>query len=335
MAEELRDVVGVGNAIVDVLVETDDAFLETQGLVKGAMTLIDANEALALYSATEGGVECSGGSAANTMAGIASFGGAASYIGKVRDDGLGKVFRTKIDQSGVSFETLPATNGPPTARCVILVTPDAQRTMQTFLGAAAALEPEDIDPSTIEGCRVVYLEGYLWDPPPAKQAFLKAAEIAHRAGRRVALSLSDAFCVDRHRAELQEFVRDHVDLLFANEDEIISLFEASNFDEAVRMITGQCEVAALTRGKQGSAVVSAAGVIEVPAAPVERVVDTTGAGDLYASGFLFGFSHDLGPGTCAKLGGIAAAEVISHFGARPAVSLSDLIRGMNLPGIGR
>ncbi|MCP3978367.1 MAG: adenosine kinase [bacterium] len=319
------DVVGIGNAIVDVLARIEDDLLETHGLIKGSMTLVDADQAEALYAEMTGTVECSGGSAANTMVGLASFGGRAAYIGKVRDDKLGRVFSADIAEAGVEFPTLAAAEGSPTGRCLVLVSADAQRTMQTFLGISAELAPSDVDSHTIAAANVTYLEGYLWDPPPAKQAFLCAAEIAHAAGRRVALSLSDSFCVERHRDEFRDFVATHIDILFANEDEIVSLYRAADFDEAVRALPPRCTTAALTRGAKGSVIVDGGKVYEVAAAPVEMVLDTTGAGDLYAAGFLFGLGRGDTAPACARLGGIAAAEVISHVGARPRKELASLI----------
>lgn len=328
MADELYDVVGIGNAILDVLAHSDDEFLRERGLAKGSMRLIDEDQAALLYAEMGAGVERSGGSAANSMVGIASLGGTASFIGKVHDDALGRAFRRDIRASGVAFETEAAESGPPTGRCLVLVTPDAQRTMNTYLGAAANLGPEDIDPATVERARVTYLEGYLYDPPPAKDAFLKAAEIAHGAGRKVALSLSDSFCVERHRAEFRNLVKNHADILFANETEIISLFETSSFDEAMEQLRGSRLVAALTRGEKGSVIVAGDRVLEVDPAPVSRVLDTTGAGDLYAAGFLYGLTRDRDLETCGRLGGIAAAEIISHVGARPETSLAELVRSV-------
>jgi sugar/nucleoside kinase (ribokinase family) len=258
------------------------------------------------------------------MAGIASLGGRGAYIGKVRDDQLGAVFRHDITAIGVRFDTAAATSGPATARCLILVTPDAQRTMNTYLGACIEFGPDDVDEALIAGALVTYLEGYLFDPPGAKAAFRKAAAAAHAAGRKVALSLSDAFCVNRHRAEFRELLRHHVDILFANEVEICALFETADFDAAARAVRELCDIAALTRSKKGSVVVTPQGAAAVPAAHVARVVDTTGAGDLYASGFLYGYTHGQDLPGCARLGSLCAAEVISHFGARPAVPLKDL-----------
>jgi sugar/nucleoside kinase (ribokinase family) len=326
MAESPLDVVGIGNAIVDVLATTTDDFLSAEGLPKGAMTLVDEGRGEAIYAKMAAAVECSGGSAANTMGGFASFGGKGAYIGKVRDDQLGKVFRHDINALGVTFETKAARNGPSTARCLVLVTPDAQRTMATYLGACVELGPEDIDAGAIKRSQLVYLEGYLYDPPRAKAAFLEAAKIAHEAGGGVALTLSDPFCVERHKADFQDLVDHHVDVLFANEAELKALTGCSDFDHAVAEVRGKCAVAAITRSALGSVVLTDEGAVTVPAMPVGELVDTTGAGDLYAAGFLYGMTHELGPADCARLGGLAAAEIISHMGARPLVSLKELRR---------
>ena len=318
------DVVAIGHAIVDVLAHGDDATLEKMGVVKGAMALVAAEESEALYAAMGPAVEASGGSAANTAAGVASFGGAAAFVGKVRDDQLGAVFSHDIRAGGVEFDTPPAHHGPATARCLIVVTPDAQRTMSTYLGAATGLSTADIDDDLLARSQVTYLEGYLWDPPEAIGALRRAMAVAHEAGQRVAFSLSDPFCVERHREEFLELVDREVDVLFANEAEVTSLTRAGSFEEAVEAMAGRCPVAALTRGPLGSVVVEGESVIEVPAAPVEEVVDTTGAGDLYAAGFLYGLTRGKDLQTCASLGGLAAAEVISHIGARPEASLAQL-----------
>ena len=317
------DVLGIGNAIVDVLAHTTDSDLAAMGLAKGVMTLVDHATSDSIYRRMGPGVEVSGGSCANTMAGIAALGGRAGYVGKVKRDQLGEVFRHDLRAQGVRFETDPAADGPATARCLILVTPDAQRTMQTYLGACVELGPEDVDASLVADAGVTYLEGYLWDPPEAKKAFLKAAEIAHAAGRKVALSLSDPFCVERHRDEFRDLVANHVDILFANEAEITALFR-SDFDAAVAAVAGHCEVAAITRGAMGSVVVNGGGVLACAAEPVTRVVDTTGAGDLYAAGFLHGLSQGRDLSTCGRLGGLCAAEIISHIGARPEADLAEL-----------
>lgn len=318
------DVVGIGNAIVDVIAHAAEAFIADEALQKGAMTLIDARRAEALYRRMGPAIESSGGSAGNTMAGIASLGGKGGYIGKVRDDILGEVFRHDITAIGVGFETPPAATGPGTARCLILVTPDGQRTMATYLGACVELGPEDIDPQLIAAAQVTYLEGYLFDQPRAQQAFREAAGIAHGAGRQVALTLSDPFCVGRHRAAFRELVQGEIDILFANEAEICSLYETKDFGEAAAAVRGHVRVAALTRSAQGSLVLADGMAHRVEAAPVAHVVDTTGAGDLYAAGFLYGLTRGLPLPTCGALGSLCAAEIISHVGARPETPLRGL-----------
>ena len=319
-----HDVIGIGNAIVDVLSHAGDDFLAENGIEKGGMTLIDAARAEDLYARMGQGLEISGGSAANTMVGVASLGGSAAYVGKVRADSLGEVFARDIRAAGVTFTTPATTTGAPTARCLILVSPDAQRSMNTFLGACVELGPEDIVESEIAGARVTYLEGYLWDPPRAKAAFRKAAALAHGAGRTVALSLSDSFCVHRHRDEFLDLLAGSVDVLFANEAEILALFQTDRFDEAVRALRRTKALAVLTRGSAGAVVVAGDALHEVPAHPVATVVDTTGAGDLFAAGFLAGFSRNRPLPECAGLGALAAAEIISHIGARPLVPLRSL-----------
>ena len=293
MTNATYDVIGVGNAIVDVLSPTEDEFLTSHGLDKGMMTLIDTDQAAALYDAMGPGIEVSGGSAANTLAGIASLGGKGAYIGKVRNDTLGGVFNHDIKAIGVDFRTPPATDGATTARCLIFVTPDAQRTMQTYLGISVELGPDDIDEGAIRESQITYLEGYLFDPPAAKQAFVKAAEIAHAAGRKVALTLSDPFCVDRHRAEFMHLISGHVDIVFANEDETKSLFEVDDFDSALQQMQGHCEIAALTRSEKGSVIVAGGDVHVVDAAPVDKVVDTTGAGDTFTGYFIAALARNM------------------------------------------
>lgn len=321
------DVVGIGNAIVDVLAHADDAFLARHAMTKGTMALIDADAADRLYADMASGIECSGGSAANTIAGVASLGGRGAFIGKVKNDELGKVFHHDIEAIGVHFPTAAASDGVATARCLINVTPDAERTMSTFLGACVELGPNDVDEDVVRGSKVTYLEGYLWDREEAKAAFVRAAELAHEAGREVSLSLSDPFCVDRHRDSFLELVENHVDILFANEDEILSLYQVESFDDALQRVRGHCRVAALTRSAKGSVVISGDDVHIVDAEPGVKVVDTTGAGDAYAAGFLFGYTngHANDLAHCARLGGIAAAEIISHFGARPETPLNELV----------
>jgi sugar/nucleoside kinase (ribokinase family) len=324
MAEARFDVVGIGNAIVDVLAHADEKFLAQFELTKGAMTLIDADRAATLYDNMSPAVECSGGSAANTIACLASLGGQGAFIGKVHDDQLGKIFRHDIRSLGITFETAPSVGGVSTARCLIFVTPDADRTMQTFLGACVELNPVDIDPKIIADAKVIYLEGYLWDPPGAKQAFIEAADLAHDADRLVALSLSDPFCVNRYRDEFRDLVEQHIDILFANEDEICSLYQVDNFDDALQQVRGHCKIAALTRSEKGSVIISGDDVHVIDAAPVKKLVDTTGAGDAYAAGFLYGLTQGKPLDECGRLGGIASAEVISHFGARPETPLKEL-----------
>jgi sugar/nucleoside kinase (ribokinase family) len=324
MTQADLDVLGIGNAIVDVLAHCEDAFLESEGLVKGSMNLIEVAQSDALYERMGPGVEVSGGAAANSMAGIASFGGRAAYIGKIRDDQLGAVFTHDIRAAGVHFDTPVAPDGPPTARSLILVTPDAHRTMSTYLGAAVELGPEDVDTDLVARCSVTYLEGYLWDKPRAKDAFRVAMAAARAAGRRVSLTLSDSFCVERHRAEFNALVDDQVDILFANQEEILSLTQTRDLRAAVAAVRGRPEIIVVTRSERGSMVVTAEDTVEVPAAPLERLVDTTGAGDLYAAGFLHGFTTGRPLAECAALGSLAAAEVISHLGARPQTDLAAL-----------
>lgn len=323
MSRYSYDVIGVGNAIVDVIANVDDDFLVEHDLCKGSMTLIDTDRAKALYEDMPPGIETSGGSAANTLAGVASFGGRAAFIGKVRDDQLGEVFRHDIRAAGVDFDTPLALDGPPTARCLIQVTPDAQRTMNTYLGIAALLEPDDIDRDLVASSRIVYCEGYLWDVDIAKQAIRLAMDIARDAGNKVAMTLSDSFCVERHRDEWLELIHDRVDILFANEHEIAALY-GEDFEGCAHEVVRHVEIACLTRSEKGSVVVTADGMIDIPAYDIDKRVDTTGAGDLYAAGFLFGYSqgHDLA--TCGRLGSMAAAEVITHMGARPVTPLRKL-----------
>lgn len=318
------DVLGIGNAIVDVISTVHEGFLTDNGLAKGSMQLIDENQAQAIYDIMGPGTEVSGGSAANTVAGLASFGSKAAFFGKVKADQLGNVFRHDISAAGVNFETPGAQDGSETARCLILVTPDGERTMNTFLGACVEFGPEDIDEDVVRDSKVTYMEGYLWDPEQAKLAFLKAAEIARGAGREVSLSLSDAFCVDRHRDSFLKLIRRDVDILFANEDEIKSLYQVDTFDDALQAVRKDCKMAALTRSRAGSVIISDDEVHVVEAQKVEQVVDTTGAGDLYAAGFFAGYTNGKGLGHCGQLGALAASEVISHIGARPQINLKDL-----------
>src|SRR3954464_3619363 len=325
MASIRFDVLGIGNAIVDVIARTEDDFLAKQNMRKGAMQLIDEVQAVGIYDAMGPAVEVSGGSAANTIVGVASLGGRAAFIGKIKDDDLGRVFAHDIRAAGAAFPPAPASAGPSTARCYVLVTPDGERTMNTYLGAAQDLHPNDIDPESIAAAQIIYLEGYLWDPPRAKEAFLKAAKIAHDAGRDVALTLSDAFCVDRYRTEFLELIRaGTVDLVFANERELHSLYETADFDTALQALRKDARMGVITRSEKGCLVVTREPTDAVPAAPVAKVVDATGAGDLFAAGFLVGLSRGADNRTCARLGAMAAAEVIQHLGARPETSLKAL-----------
>jgi len=325
MAAIRYDVLGIGNAIVDVIARTDDDFLAEHRMRKGTMQLIDEGRAAGIYDAMGPAVEVSGGSAANTIVGAASLGARTAFVGKVKDDELGRVFAHDIRAAGVAFATPPASDGPSTARCYVLVTPDGERTMNTYLGAAQDLHPNDIDPDAIAGAQITYLEGYLWDPPHAKEAFLKAAKIAHAAERDVALTLSDAFCVDRYRAEFLDLIRTGtVDLVFANERELHSLYQTADFDTAVNALRSDARLAVVTRSEKGCLVVTREETDAVPASPIERLVDATGAGDLFAAGFLVGLSRGADYRTSARLGALAAAEVIQHLGARPETSLKAL-----------
>jgi sugar/nucleoside kinase (ribokinase family) len=332
MAASRYDVIGIGNAIVDVIARTEDDFLVAHGMHKGGMALIDEERAEKIDGAMGPAVEASGGSAANTIVGVDSFGGRAAFVGKVKDDELGRAFAHDIRAARVGFDTPPASDGPSTARCYIMVTPDGERTMNTFLGAAQDLHPRDIDEAAIAASAVIYLEGYLWDPPHAKEAFVKAATVAHGAGRRVALTLSDAFCVDRYRAEFLNLIRKGtVDIVFANERELHSLYQTADFDTAVKLLRADAKLAVVTRSEKGCVVVSRDAVEAVQAMPIGRVVDVTGAGDLFAAGFLVGHSHGKDHRTAARLGALAAAEVIQHIGARPVVSLKALAAENGLP----
>jgi sugar/nucleoside kinase (ribokinase family) len=328
------DVLGIGNAIVDVLARSDDDELAKAGLRKGAMQLVDEARAAELYETMGPTTVASGGSAANTMVGLAGLGARAAFVGKVKDDEAGREFAHDIRKAGVGFETPFADGGPATARCLILVTPDGQRTMNTFLGACQALAPEDIDEARVASASVLYMEGYLWDPPGAKAAFLKAAKVSRANGRKVALSLSDAFCVDRYREEFLGLIRDRVvDLIFANESELHSLYQTADFDTAIRALGAEKDlIGVVTRSEQGCVVAQNGAFVSAPAHPVEEVVDTTGAGDLFAAGFLAGFVQNLPYERSAALGALAAAEIISHFGARPLKDLKQLARDNGLLG---
>lgn len=325
MAGKKFDAVGIGNAIVDVIASADEAFIQKMGLIHGSMTLLNARDAERIYQAMGSARECSGGSAANTIAGLAAMGGKAAFIGKVRNDQLGHVFAHDIRAAGVHFATPATEMGPDTARCLVLVNPDAQRTMGTYLGASSGLTPADIDRDLLKQAEVVYLEGYLWDPPQAKEAFLLAMDMAHTFGGKVAFSLSDPFCVDRYRQDFRALAEKHIDILFANEEELKSLYEVKTFDEGLQAVRQYCEVAVLTRSAKGSVIVTSDEIHVIDAAPVAKVVDTTGAGDLYAAGFLYGYARNLPLALCGRLGAAAAAEIISHYGARPEADLKNLI----------
>jgi sugar/nucleoside kinase (ribokinase family) len=325
MSAKRFDVTAIGNAIVDVIAQADDALLQKHNLPKGAMSLIDAADAERLYAIMGPGKEASGGSAGNTIAGIAALGGKAAYIGKVAGDQLGDVFTHDIRAIGVTYDTERLEGGLPTARSLIFVTPDAQRTMQTFLGAATQLGPEDVNMDYISSSKVVYLEGYLWDLPRAKKAMLDAALKAHESGVKVSLTLSDAFCVDRFRDEFLDLAKNHIDILFANESEILSLYQTKDFDEALQQVRRDCEIVALTRSEKGSVVVDRDEVHVIDAEKSVKVVDTTGAGDAYAAGFLYGYTQGYGLAICGKLGGMLAAEVISHYGPRAEKNLKELV----------
>jgi sugar/nucleoside kinase (ribokinase family) len=324
MAEKTYDVVGIGNAIVDIIARCDEGFLTKHDLDKGFMRLIDADEAGRLYEIMGPAIERSGGSVANSIAGLASFGAKCGFIGRVAADQFGGIFRHDIRSLGIAYTTEPAVDGAPTARCLILVTPDGERTMNTFLGASIDFTPGDIDADMIGAARIVYLEGYLFDKDAAKAAFREAARLAKASGAKVALTLSDPFCVDRHRDDFRKLVKEGADIVFANEKEITTLYEVNSFDEAADAALQDCELAVLTRSEAGSVIVGAGETVEVPADPVHKVVDATGAGDLYAAGFLYGLTKDMALEDCGRLGSLAAAEVISHIGARPEVSLSKL-----------
>jgi sugar/nucleoside kinase (ribokinase family) len=332
MADAKYDVLGIGNAIFDVLVKTDEKFLSRHGMTKGSMALIDEARAAAIYRDMGPATTMSGGSAANTIVGVASFGARAAYVGKVKQDEVGTLYTHDIRAAGVAFNTTAAADGPATGCSYILVTGDGERTMNTYLGAAQNLLPGDIDPAEISAAQIVYLEGYLWDPKDAKDAFVKASTIAHGAGRQVALTLSDAFCVDRYRDEFIELMRKGtVDLVFANESELHSLYETSDFDSALKALRADVKLGVVTRSEKGCMVVSKDGVVAVPASPIEELVDTTGAGDLFAAGFLFGLVRNAGYENAGRLGALAAAEVIQHIGARPQVSLKELAMRAGLP----
>lgn len=332
MTSAQYDVLGIGNAIFDILVQTDDAFLKAHDMAKGSMALIDEARATAVYQAMGPATEISGGSAANTIVGVADFGARAAYIGKVKDDQIGKLYMHDIRAAKVAFDTPAAASGPATGCSYILVTPDGERTMNTYLGAAQDLTPADIDAAQVASSSVLYLEGYLWDPKSAKEAFLKASKIAHDNKRTVALTLSDAFCVGRYRGEFLDLMRTKtVDLIFANESELKSLYETEDFDKALGQLRKDVARAVVTRSEKGCVVADKDGVISVPAFPVDKVIDTTGAGDLFAAGFLFGLVRGVSHEQAGRLGALAAAEVIQHIGARPQTSLKALAQKHGLP----
>jgi sugar/nucleoside kinase (ribokinase family) len=332
MTSAKYDVLGIGNAIFDVLVQTDESFLAAHGMTKGGMALIDEARAAAIYRDMGPATEMSGGSAANTIVGLANLGARAAYVGKVKDDPIGRLYVHDIRAAGVAFETKAASDGPATGCSYILVTPDGERTMNTYLGAAQELMPDDIDPAEIAASSVIYLEGYLWDPKNAKDAFVKASTIAHDSGRQVALTLSDSFCVDRYRGEFLDLMRNGtVDLVFANEAELRSLYQTSDFDTALKQLRADTKLGIVTRSEKGCVVAAKDGVVSVPAFPIEKMVDTTGAGDLFAAGFLFGLVRGAGHDNAGRLGALAAAEVIQHIGARPQVSLKELAIKHGLP----
>jgi len=322
------DVVCIGSAIVDVISHADEAFLEKHAMTKGSMQLIEDDVVHALYDDMPPAVETSGGSAANTAAGIASFGGSVGFIGKVAEDVLGEVFTHDIRAAGVAYDPVKVVDGLATARCLILVTSDAERTMNTYLGVSGLIEPDDVDDVTAGSAQVLYTEAYLWDLPAAKAALVKGMTTAAGAGGKVAFSLSDSFCVDRHRAELLDLAREHVDILFGNDAEICSLYETESFDEAADRAAADVEIACLTRGAAGSVIVHGDQRIAIAAEPIERLVDTTGAGDLYAAGFLFGYTNDRDLETSGRLASIAAAECIQHMGARPEITLEQLAKDL-------
>ena len=327
---DLYDVAAIGNAIVDVIAPAEEAFLVAQGLQRGAMTLVDEAQGVALYGAMAAGIEASGGSAANTIAGVASLGGRAAYLGKVAKDQLGEVFGHDMRAIGAHFQTPPLAGGPATARCLINVTPDGERTMSTYLGASVEFAAEDVDPAVIEAAKIVYLEGYLFDAEPARRAFAKAAGHARAAGRKIAITLSDGFVVERHREGLLAFMETQVDLVFGNEGEVAALFQTADFDQALEALRGKVPMAAITRGASGSVIIAGKETVSVSAFPVEKVVDSTGAGDQYAAGFMFGLARGRSLQVCGQLGSMAASEVIGHYGPRPSVSLKDLAASKGL-----
>ncbi|MCI5060592.1 MAG: adenosine kinase [Alphaproteobacteria bacterium] len=329
MTDTKYDLLAIGNALVDLLAQTNEEYItrqdELHDMKKGSMSLIDSARALELYGDMNEPTKMSGGSAANTMACFASFGGQGAYIGKVADDELGKTYKAALSDIGVDYDTPPLTDGAATGRCMILVTPDGERTMNTYLGAATELGPHDIDEATIKAAKITYLEGYLYDPPHAMEAFIKAARLAHGGGRMVSLTLSDSFCVDRHREAFKDLVSHHVDILFANEDEIKSLYETDDLEKAIKIVTDECAITAITRSEKGSIIINSGHRTNIAAEPIEKLVDSTGAGDAYAAGFLYGYTRGGDMATCGRYGSIAASHVIQQMGPRPSVRLADLL----------
>ncbi|HET7413765.1 MAG TPA: adenosine kinase [Pararhizobium sp.] len=325
------DVLCIGNAIVDIIARCDDAFLDDNGIIKGAMNLIDAERAELLYGRMGPAIETSGGSAGNTAAGIASFGGRAAFFGKVAQDQLGEIYAHDIRAQGVAFNTSPLAGPPPTARSMIFVTSDGERSMNTYLGACVELGPEDVEPDAVAAAKVTYFEGYLWDPPRAKDAIREAARIAHENGGEVAMTLSDPFCVGRYRDEFLDLMRSGtVDIVFANEKEALSLYETGNLETALKAIADDCRIAAVTRSEKGSIIVGEGELVEVPSIAIDELVDSTGAGDLYAAGFLYGYTNDMPFETCGRLGSLAAGLVIQQTGPRLAKSLAEAAREAGL-----
>lgn len=319
------DVLGIGNAIVDILVPVEDGFLTSHNIPRGSMQLVDEATSEQLYNQLGTATECSGGSAANTIAGLASLGSQTAYIGKTKNDQLGHVFDHDIKSLGITFTTDKDDSGVSTARCLVMVSPDAERTMCTYLGACVNLTENDIDPEIVASSAVTYMEGYLWDPEKAKAAFRKAMSLAHNAGRKTSISLSDSFCVDRHKAEFLHLAEHEIDILFANEEELLMLYDTRDITEAIHAVQQHCEVAAVTRGAKGCTIVSANEIIDINGIPVNNLVDTTGAGDLFASGFLHGYTQGKDLRTCGRMGNLAASEVITHMGARPDVNLKQYL----------